>query len=95
MSIELQALEEIVRTAAMKCAGQGRGYSQERAVLMGVAAQFGGNMHTQLDIRLQEAILTCWHDLFRAGVLSWGVDLDNPGHPFFHIPERPPNDKEK
>ena len=44
-------------------------------------------MYTRIDLDLQQAILTCWHDLFRDGALSWGYDLDNPDPPFFHIPE--------
>jgi len=44
---------------------------------------------TRLDLDLQQAILTCWHDLFREGLLSWGYVLDNTDAPFFHIPERP------
>ena len=37
---------------------------------------------------LEEAILTEWHDLFRAGVLAWGLNLNNPNPPFFHLTER-------
>lgn len=34
---------------------------------------------------MQEAILTCWYDLFRDGLLSWGYNLSNTGQPFFHV----------
>ena len=30
------------------------------------------------DPRQQQALLTFWHDLFRTGYLSWGIDIDNP-----------------
>jgi hypothetical protein len=89
MSIDYETLKQKVLEAATACIERGRGYSQQKSVLDEVVSGFGGNMHTMLDVDLQEAILTCWHDLFREGVLSWGLDLDNPGPPFFHIPERP------
>jgi len=73
---------------ARQCAERGPGYSQQKAVLDEVASEAGANMYTRLDLGLQQAILTCWHDLFRDGVLSWGYDLDNADPPFFHIPER-------
>ena len=37
---------------------------------------------------LEEAILTKWQDLFRTGLLSWGLNLSNPNPPFFHWTER-------
>lgn len=33
----------------------------------------------------QEAILTCWYDLFRNGILSWGYNMSNPDPPFCHV----------
>lgn len=88
MPTDYEALKGRVLAVATECVGRGRGYSQEKAVLDEVASAFGGNMHTRIDFDLQQAILTCWHDLFREGTLSWGLDLDNPGPPFFHIPNR-------
>jgi hypothetical protein len=32
-----------------------------------------------------EAILTQWGELFRAGLLAWGLNLSNPNPPFFHL----------
>jgi hypothetical protein len=31
-----------------------------------------------------QAILTQWSELFRTGLLAWGLDLSNPDPPFFH-----------
>lgn len=31
-----------------------------------------------------EAILTQWGELFRTGLLAWGMNLSNPNPPFFH-----------
>ena len=33
----------------------------------------------------QQALLTCWYDLFRNGILSWGYNLSNPDPPFCHV----------
>lgn len=76
--------------AAVRCAGRGAGYSQERVVLDEVAQHFNIDcfIAPHSDIKLQQRILTCWHDLFREGRLSWGYDLDNPDAPFFHVPDR-------
>ena len=88
MSFEYETLKQRVLEAARTCAMQGPGLAQQRPVLDKVASGFGGSMFTRLDLDIQQAILTCWHDLFREGTLSWGYDLDNPDSPFFHIPER-------
>lgn len=37
---------------------------------------------------LEEAILTQWNDLFRTGLLSWGVNLMNPNPPHLHLTDR-------
>lgn len=34
---------------------------------------------------LEQALLTQWHELFRTGYLAWGLDLNNPDAPFFHL----------
>jgi hypothetical protein len=88
MAFDIVNLKQKLLEAARDCATRGAGYSQQRPVLDAVACEFGGNMWTKLDLVLQQAILTCWHDLFLDGTLSWGYDLDNPDPPFFHIPER-------
>lgn len=87
MSIDYTVLKQKVLDAAKECAARGAGYSQQRPVLEAVATDAGGNMWTRLDLDVQQAILTCWHDLFREGTLSWGYDLNNPDPPFFHIPD--------
>jgi hypothetical protein len=37
---------------------------------------------------LEQAILTQWSELFRTGLLAWGLNLSNPSPPFFHLTER-------
>ncbi len=86
MLIEDSALKRQLLEVAKQYARLGPGYSQQRPVLDEVASANGGNMKVRLDLGLQQAILTCWQELFREGQLSWGYDLDNPDPPFFHIP---------
>lgn len=88
MSYDYNALKQKVLDAAKRCAVGGPAYAQQRPVFDEVAVALGGGTYTRLDLNIQQAILTCWHDLFREGELSWGYDLDNPDSPFFHIPER-------
>ncbi len=88
MSIDYETLKQKVQVAATQCVTRGHISSQQKVVLDEVANALGGNMHTKLDLDLQQAILTCWYDLFRDGTFSWGLDLDNPDPPFFHISER-------
>jgi hypothetical protein len=49
----------------------------QTSVLNATANRFGrGN---------DEAILTQWGELFRTGLLAWGLNLSNPDPPFFHL----------
>jgi len=63
-----------------------RGWAQQSTVLREVANRIGNAQEEQT----QQQILTCWHDLFRLGRLSWGVNFDNPDAPFYHIPHEDP-----
>src|SRR3954464_11230230 len=36
---------------------------------------------------MEKAVMACWHDLLRAGVLAWGYNVDNPDPPFAHLTE--------
>ena len=58
------------------------GYMQAGPVLLETAnvMQIG-----QRDDPIQQVLLTVWYDLFRAGILSPGLNLDNPKLPFFHL----------
>jgi hypothetical protein len=89
MPIDYEALKRKILDAANECAERGAGYAQQKAVFDAIVQAYGGDMSTRLDLDLQQAILTCWHDLFREGTISWGLNLDNPDPPFFHIPVRP------
>lgn len=83
--MDFQELRREVLEVAKRCAQRGAGYSQQGIVLDEVAQKYRRNSYPSMDIKLQQAILTCWHDLFREGDLSWGYDLDNPDAPFFHV----------
>ena len=78
MSIEYETLRQKVLEAARNCAVRGPGYAQQRPVLDEVTNEFGGGMYARLDLDIQQAILTCWHDLFLEGTLSWGVRPRQP-----------------
>jgi len=41
--------------------------------------------HPQIDY--EQAVLTCWYDLFRNGIMSWGFNLCNPNAPHCHVTE--------
>ena len=61
------------------------GSLQQISVLEAVANEL---VPYQGDIELEEAILTQWHDLFRTGLLAWGMNLHNPSPPFLHLTDR-------
>ena len=79
-------LKRVVSEIALEMAKKGPGWAQQNAVLWEVA----NRLNFSRDERAQQLILTCWHDLFREGVLSWGLNIDNPDLPFYHIAERDP-----
>jgi hypothetical protein len=53
---------------------------QQNSILIAVEQKLGRGH--------DEAILTQWGDLFRTGLLAWGLTLSNPNPPFFHLTER-------
>lgn len=76
-----------IRSALLRIAREryreGPGTAQEPVVLREAAEM----LHATTDVRVQQQILTAWHNLFQDGTLIWGYDIDNPGHPFYHFPE--------
>jgi len=58
---------------------------QQTSILNAVARKLGV---TQDRRDLEQAILTQWSELFRTGLLAWGLNLSNPNPPFFHLTER-------
>jgi len=57
---------------------------QQGSILDAVGRRLCGNR----DQNLERAVLTQWQDLFRTGLLAWGLNLSNPSPPFFHLTER-------
>jgi len=53
--------------------------------VLSAAATKMGVRHNQ---DLEQAILTQWSELFRTGLLAWGLNLSNPNPPHFHLTER-------
>jgi hypothetical protein len=64
--------------------GYGGPTLQQRGVLNAVAKTLGANQNQDLE----QAILTQWGELFRTGLLAWGLNLANPDSPFFHLTDR-------
>ena len=85
--MEYKELREMVFNVAKEMSQRGRGWAQQSGVLREVAIRLPANTP---DDGIEQQILTCWHDLFRIGRLSWGYNIDNPDAPFFHIPQADP-----
>ena len=79
--MDYEKLLELVYQVAADLVRKGPGWAQQRSVLSEVSKQVPNSQ----DVRVQQQILTCWHDLFRLGRLSWGYDLDNADAPFYHL----------
>jgi hypothetical protein len=82
--MKYQDLKNKLFEMAQVCYDQGPGWAQESVVLRELAEDLGieGNVESE------QFMLTCWHDLFRDGDLSWGYSIDNPSFPWFHFPQR-------
>ena len=85
-STDYATLRTIVKQVANTMVSKGPGFAQESVVLRAAFDELAAP-----DLETQQMLLTCWHDLFREGVLAWGYDVDNPGAPFFHFSRRDPS----
>ncbi len=65
---------------------RGMGFAQQSVVLHVAAEKLG--IRGKKDE--EQELLNIWHDLFRSGELVWGLNLDNPGPPWFHRRVRQP-----
>jgi hypothetical protein len=77
--------EVLLDTVYKQHEGRHRGSLQQMTVLNAVSevlCPYSG------DQELEEAILTQWNDLFRSGLLAWGMNLNNPNPPFLHLTDR-------
>jgi hypothetical protein len=77
-------IEKALLDVAQDCASRGPGFAQEPVVLRETAER----LKITNSLTEQQRLLNVWHDLFRKGNLVWGYNIDNPGQPFFHFPER-------
>lgn len=55
---------------------------QTRSVIHEVVRRIGARNEDE-----ERAVLACWHDLMRTGLLAWGYNADNPEPPFAHVTE--------
>jgi hypothetical protein len=60
------------------------GNLQQTNILSAISRTFGTNQTPDFE----QAILTQWGELFRTGLLAWGLNLMNPNPPFFHLTDR-------
>ncbi|MFX0139120.1 MAG: hypothetical protein ACFFDN_36095 [Candidatus Hodarchaeota archaeon] len=60
---------------------------QSGTILNKIETQLRKDPRCPLDISLEQAILTCFYDLFRNGILSWGYNLCSPEAPKCHLTE--------
>jgi hypothetical protein len=79
-------LRELLLETAEELYQKGPGWAQEMVVLDEAFKKIGGQYKNDRYDETQQRLLTCWHDLFRNGELSWGWNLENPNWPFFHLP---------
>ena len=79
------AIKDLVLQVARESAEKGPGWAQEGVVLREVGDRYSNGQGQQPDLKIQQAILNAWHDLFTEKKLVWGYDLDNPSSPFFHV----------
>jgi hypothetical protein len=77
-------ISTLVWEVASAAAGKGLGWAQEGVVLRLIGERLAKGKG-QPDLRVQQAILNAWHDLFTDKKLAWGYNLDNPNSPFFHL----------
>ena len=62
----------------------GGGSPTDASVLAAAAKRLGISSGSPLE----QALLTQWSELFRTGLLAWGISLSSPHAPFFHATER-------
>ncbi len=77
-------------------------YDQIRELLLEIMSKYSGTSSLQpltvlnearvalgpeLNIELEQAVLTIFYDFFRNGQIAWGFDLGNPEPPFCHVTE--------
>ncbi len=79
--IRTKLLEIISKMDASIRRDSSSGLLQQGAILQELNQQLGWSQ----SLEMQQAILTCWYDLFRNGTLSWGGNLSNSDPPFCHI----------
>jgi hypothetical protein len=76
-------LKQLVFDTAVELAGRGRGWAQEAVVLREVRDRLEARQ--RVDLPVEQAVLSAWHELFLERKLVWGYNLDNPNSPFFHV----------
>lgn len=82
MAVDGAKIRSVLLRAVAEAASSGS--LQQGSILQAAKQKLGG----QLTFPEEEALLTAWYDLFRAGQLSWGKNFNNPEPPFCHLTEQ-------
>jgi hypothetical protein len=90
------AIRDIILTEIRKAeqvAKNGGPTMQQGSVLQAAANELkksraGAQPSQYLTPELELALLTEWGELFRTGLVAWGLNLSNPNPPFFHLTGR-------
>jgi hypothetical protein len=81
--ITQQHVKELVWQRAKSAAALGSGFAQEGVVMRQISEEL--RKRGNADLQVQHWVLDAWHDLFTTKKLGWGLNLDNPNSPFFHV----------
>lgn len=81
--IDGQLIRKVLLEVIDEKAKSGQGHFQSNSVLSEAS-----RLLNLSGIKLEQALLTLWYDLFRMGHLSWGYNLSNPDAPFCHLTDQ-------
>ena len=81
-NVDGATIRQTLLTVIQRYAGSSGGLNSR--TILGEAAT---NLHFD-NQDAQQSLLTVYNDLFRTGHLAWGLDINNPDAPWFHITEQ-------
>lgn len=79
--MQVAQLDEMILETARNLYEKGPGFAQQSVVLREVRERVQPS-----SLEEEQEILSAWYNLFRAGHLAWGYNIDNPGPPWYHFP---------
>jgi hypothetical protein len=83
-----QAHEQRIREVLLQTIESQRQHTDASSLQSGLILDNAARaLNARDNSELQVAILTQWYELFRTGLLAWGLNISNPNPPFFHFTE--------